>query len=80
MREKVKNNQRIDDRAIKKAQRQDRNWSQRLALPLILVGALLFLGGQIGARTGLTFLPFDKHHFAQFIGAAVAFRGLMWLR
>lgn len=72
---------RIDDRAIKKAQREQRDWRQRLSLPLIIAGAILFIGGQIGARTGLVFLPFDPHHlFAQWGGAAIAFTGLMWLR
>lgn len=83
VRAKVKEDRsrRIDDRAIKKAEREQRDWRQRLALPLIIVGAILFIGGQIGARTGLVFLPFDPHHvFAQWGGAAIAVTGLMWLR
>lgn len=69
------------DRDIKKAERRQRNWRQRLALPLIIVGGILFIGGQIGARAGLTFLPFDTHHLvAQWGGAAITLTGLMWLR
>lgn len=80
VRDKVKR-QRVTDRDIKRAERQQRDWRQRLSLPLIIVGVLLFIGGQIGARTGLTFLPFDAHHlFAQWGGAVIAVTGLMWLR
>ncbi len=69
------------DREIKRAERQGRDWRQRLALPLIIVGAILFIAGQVGARTGLISLPFDPHHlFAQWGGALVAITGLMWLR
>lgn len=69
------------DRDIKKAERRERNWRQRLALPLIIVGGILFIGGQIGTRAGLPFLPFDTHHlFAQWGGAIIALTGLMWLR
>lgn len=76
-----RNAHRINDRAIKKAERKQRGWRQRLAVPLIIIGAVLFIGGQIGARTGLVSLPFDDHHlFAQWGGALIAFTGLMWLR
>ncbi len=82
VRDKVKRKRaRQADREIKRAERQQRDWRQRLALPLIIVGGLLFIAGQIGARTGLISLPFDPHHlFAQWGGAVVAVTGLMWLR
>ena len=39
----------------------------------------MFLVGNIGARTGITLLPFDPHHvIAQFGGAGVALVGLIW--
>jgi hypothetical protein len=39
---------------------------------------MLFLAGNIGARTGLTILPFDPHHvIAQFGGALAAIVGLL---
>lgn len=72
--------QRID-REIKRAQRERRDWRQRVAVPLIIAGAVWFIAGQIGARTGIMSLPFDPHHiFSQVAGALVALRGLMWLR
>ncbi len=54
-------------------------WRKRLGWAMLVVGAVLFLGGQIGARTGLVFLPFDPHHFlAQLVGGLVALNGLIW--
>jgi hypothetical protein len=54
-------------------------WRKRLEWPLVALGAAMFLVGNIGARTGITLLPFDPHHvFAQFGGAAVAAVGLIW--
>ncbi|MGH2658316.1 MAG: hypothetical protein ACRDHS_01320 [Actinomycetota bacterium] len=54
-------------------------WRKRLGWPLVAIGAVLFLLGNIGARTGIVFLPFDPHHvFEQFGGAAIAVIGLIW--
>ncbi len=39
----------------------------------------MFLLGDIGARAGIVFLPFDPHHvIAQFGGAVIAIVGLLW--
>lgn len=49
--------------------RSSRPWRKRIGWPR----------GNIGARTGIVFLPFDQHHiFEQFGGAIVAVVGLMW--
>lgn len=54
-------------------------WRKRLGWPLVAVGAMMFLLGNIGARTGITFLPFDPHHvLAQLGGAVVAILSLIW--
>lgn len=59
--------------------RRRRAWRKQIGWPLAIVGAVLFIGGNIGARTGITFLPFDPHHvYAQFGGAVVGMVGLMW--
>lgn len=56
-----------------------RDWRKRLGWPLAILGAVLFIAGNIGARTGFTLLPFDPHHvYAQFGGAAIGIVGLMW--
>lgn len=56
-----------------------RDWRKQIGWPLAIVGAVLFIGGNIGARIGITFLPFDPHHvYAQFGGAAMGMVGLMW--
>ncbi len=40
---------------------------------------MLFVGGNLGARIGFEFLPFDPHHvYAQLGGALVAIVGVMW--
>lgn len=45
----------------------------------MVVGGLAFVGGNIGARTGLAFLPFDPHHtYLQLGGAAIAMFGIGW--
>lgn len=42
------------------------------------VGLVLFLIGQIGARTGFVALPFDPHHIGtQIVGGLVLLYGLM---
>lgn len=54
-------------------------WRKRLGWPLVALGAAMFILGNIGARTGITILPFDPHHvFAQFGGAVIAVVGLIW--
>jgi hypothetical protein len=51
-----------------------------VALPLIVVGAVLFLMGNIGARTGIHFIPFDPHHvIEQLGGVGLLLVGLMLL-
>lgn len=56
-----------------------RPWRRRLGWPLCIAGGLLFLLGNIGARTGIVFLPFDPHHvIAQFGGALLGVLGLIW--
>lgn len=54
-------------------------WRKWLGWPLVAVGGVLFLLGNIGARTGIVFLPFDPHHvIGQFGGAILAVVGLIW--
>lgn len=44
---------------------------------MVAVGLVSFIGGYVGAVTGLTFLPFDPHHaLAQLGGATLAVVGL----
>lgn len=51
-----------------------------VTLPLIVGGIVLFLMGNIGARTGIVLLPFDPHHvLAQFGGAVLVVIGLSLL-
>jgi hypothetical protein len=39
----------------------------------------MLLLANIGARTGIVFLPFDQHHvIAQFGGAVLGIIGLLW--
>jgi hypothetical protein len=46
---------------------------------LAIAGLVLFLLGNIGARTGIVFLPFDRNHvFEQFGGALLGMLGLVW--
>jgi hypothetical protein len=55
-----------------------RTWRQRIGWPLAVAGLVLFLVGNIGARTGLTILRFDPHHMiAQFGGALVGAAGVL---
>jgi len=47
--------------------------------PLAIAGLLMFLLGNIGARTGIVFLSFDRHHvFEQIGGALLGILGLVW--
>ena len=51
-----------------------------VVVPMMVVGLVLFLMGNLGARTGIVFLPFDPHHiYEQLGGAALAITGLMLL-
>ncbi len=51
-----------------------------VTLPLIIVGILLFISGNIGARAGIVILPFDPHHLiGQYGGATMLVVGLMLL-
>lgn len=66
-------------RSQEKTVARRRDWRKLIGWPLAIVGAVLFIGGNIGARTGITFFPFDPHHvYAQFGGAVVGMVGLMW--
>ncbi|GHE39010.1 hypothetical protein ABZ508_14445 [Streptomyces lavendulocolor] len=48
-----------------------------LLYTLVPLGMFLFALGVVGARTGLTLLPFDPHHIGlQIGGLVVAFIGL----
>lgn len=56
-----------------------RSWRTRLGWPLCAVGGVLFLLGNIGARSEIVFLPFDRHHvIAQFGGALIGIIGMLW--
>lgn len=46
-------------------------WRTRVGWTLVVAGVVLFLGGYIGAMTGLTFLPFDPMHEATQVGGGV---------
>jgi hypothetical protein len=49
----------------------------RIGYSLVVLGLVLFLVGNIGARTGLVILPFDPHHvYTQLGGAVLAIVGL----
>ena len=51
-----------------------------VAVPLIVAGGVLFLMGNIGARTGIHIVTFDPHHvIEQLAGAGFFFAGLMLL-
>jgi hypothetical protein len=42
------------------------------------VGIVLFIVGQLGARTGITVIPFDPHHvMTQIVGLGAVLYGLM---
>ena len=57
-----------------------RSWRKRIGWPMVAVGAVLFLMGNIGARTGIVLLPFDPHHvLEQFGGALVLIMGIAWV-
>lgn len=47
-------------------------WLGKTGWAIAIFGVLMFLVGNIGARTGVTFLPFDPHHVGtQLLGAVV---------
>lgn len=55
------------------------DWRKRVGYPIAIAGLLLFLVGNIGARTGIVLLPFDPHHVvAQVGGALLGILGLVW--
>ena len=56
-----------------------RQWQTRLGWIVAAIGLVLFVGGNLGARIGFGFLPFDPHHvYAQLGGAVMAIVGVMW--
>ncbi len=60
------------DRRAKRRSRKAIGWG------MFVVGLVLFLMGQIGARAGIVFLPFDRHHvIEQFGGGILAAIGLI---
>lgn len=62
-----------------RAARRASRWRKRIGWSLCAVGVMLFLLGNIGARTGIVFLPFDPHHvFEQFGGGLIGFFGVLW--
>lgn len=59
--------------------RRSPGWQKRIGWPLCIFGGVLFLAGNIGARTGIVLFPFDRHHvITQFGGALIAVLGLIW--
>lgn len=57
--------------------RERRSAKQRTGLLLLVLGALLFVASNLGARAGFTVLPFDPHHvIGQIAGAAFALLGI----
>ncbi len=51
---------------------------KRIGWPLAIAGLVLFLIGNIGARTGLVFVPFDPHHlWTQWGGAILGIAGVL---
>lgn len=66
-------------KAVRPVKVKDRRgeWHARVTWAMVVIGALLFVLGYVGATTGLTILPFDRHHvFTQILGGAVALVGL----
>ncbi|MGH3469858.1 MAG: hypothetical protein ACRDQF_19215 [Thermocrispum sp.] len=62
-----------------KAQGPRRTARYRTGLALVVVGILLFVTGNIGARIGVVVLPFDPHHvLGQLGGPAIGLLGA-WL-
>lgn len=52
---------------------------KRIGWTMCIVGVALFVGGAVGAVTGLQVLPFDRHHvISQWGGGALAMFGLAW--
>lgn len=77
-RKRTSANQRAQDRMLRKRSAES-DWRKRIGLGLAVAGAILFIGGNIGARTGITFLPFDPHHiYSQIVGGIVGIMGAMW--
>ena len=77
-RKRASANQRAQDRMLRKRSAEP-DWRKRIGWALAVAGAVLFVGGNIGARTGITFLPFDPHHmYSQVGGGIVGITGVMW--
>ena len=54
-------------------------WQTRVGWIVAVIGLVTFVGGNIGARVGFDFVPFDPHHvYAQLGGAVIAIVGVMW--
>lgn len=68
---------------IRRAKRPDprasaaRIWRKRIGWGLAVLGLLLFISGNLGARLGIVVLPFDQHHaIGQFGGAILGLIGV----
>lgn len=80
-RRKPKPTQHTTDHSAEERARQARRDEirRRVGWPLAVAGAVLFILGQVGSRTGIVFLPFDRHHvISQVGGFFLAIRGLTW--
>ncbi len=53
------------------ARKRSRRLQTRVGWSLAIAGGILFLLGNIGARTGIVFLPFDPHHVIGQVGGAI---------
>ena len=52
-------------------------WRKRVGWSIAILGLVVFLIGNVGARTGIVIFPFDPHHvFGQVGGAIILITGL----
>lgn len=59
------------------ARRSTKSRDRRIMLLTIPLGAVLLIVGQLGARSGMIWLPFDPHHVVtQLVGGALLLFGL----
>lgn len=66
------------EEAAPSAKKRSRRLQTRVGWSLVIAGGVLFLLGNIGARTGIVFLPFDPHHvFGQVGGGIVGVVGIL---
>ncbi len=66
------------EEAAPPTRKRSRRLQTRVGWSLAIAGGILFLLGNIGARTGIVFLPFDPHHvFGQVGGAIIGLIGIL---